>query len=70
LRLCCWQVIASEAAAAAVGYGLDAHKRSRAIAHISSTNAASIRVSQRIGMRYERDVDLYFETIGRYAIET
>jgi RimJ/RimL family protein N-acetyltransferase len=63
------QGFASEAAAAALAYALEAHRRRRAIAHISSTNAASIGVSEKIGMRYEADVDLYTETVARYAVE-
>lgn len=59
---------ASEAAAAALAYGFETIGASRVIAHIDEANFASIAVSQRIGMRYERDVDFYEGKARRYAI--
>jgi|CXWL01.1.fsa_nt_gi RimJ/RimL family protein N-acetyltransferase len=41
----------------------------RAIAHINPENAASIRVSERLGMRFEGLVDFCGETTGLYVIE-
>lgn len=63
------QGFASEAAAGALAYGLDAHNAQRAIAYVSPSNAASISVCQRLGMRYENDVELYGHVVGLYAIE-
>ena len=63
------QGFASEAAAAALAYGFEKHKPRRVIAHISAANAASVGVSQKIGMHYETDVDFYGGLVGRYAVE-
>lgn len=63
------QGIASEAAAAALEHALAAHHKSHAIAHISDDNRASIRVSERIGMRFDRVVDFFGERTGRYVFE-
>lgn len=41
----------------------------RVIAHISAANVPSVAVSRQLGMRYETDVELFGEQIGRYAIE-
>ena len=60
----------TEAARAALAFGLHAHGKTRAIAHISSANVASVRVSEHLGMRYERDVDFFGEPVGRYAVES
>ncbi|MDO9019549.1 MAG: GNAT family N-acetyltransferase [Deltaproteobacteria bacterium] len=59
---------ASEAAQAALAFGFERHAVPRAIAHIDGRNAASIRVSARIGMTYEGEVDFYGERTGRYVI--
>ncbi|MDB5212731.1 MAG: hypothetical protein JWO86_658 [Myxococcaceae bacterium] len=64
-----WQQgFATEAAKAALAFGLETHQRTQAIAHISRGNPASIAVSRRLGMTYEADVDFYGEPIGRYAL--
>ncbi len=60
---------ATEAASAALEHGLAAHGRKRAIAHIDHENTASFRVSERLGMRYEEDVDLFGIRTRRFAIE-
>jgi RimJ/RimL family protein N-acetyltransferase len=59
---------ATEAASAAMEHGLAAHGRRRAIAHIDPGNTPSLRVGERLGMRWEADVDLFDTTTGRYAI--
>lgn len=59
---------ASEAAQAALDYGFERHAVPRAIAHIDPRNTASIRVSERIGMAYEGEVDFYGERTGRYVV--
>jgi RimJ/RimL family protein N-acetyltransferase len=63
------QGLASEAAKAALDYGVEKHDARKVIAHISNDNAASVKVSEKLGMRYEGDVTFYEETIGRYAVE-
>ena len=60
---------ATEAAAAALDFGLHVLGAERAIAHIDADNAASIRVSEHLGMRYEAEVDFYGVRLGRYAID-
>jgi ribosomal-protein-alanine N-acetyltransferase len=49
---------ATEAALAVRGHALDALRLPRLIALIDPGNAASVRVAQKMGMRYERDVML------------
>jgi RimJ/RimL family protein N-acetyltransferase len=51
--------IASEAAKAARDWAFTARNAPRVVAHIASGNAASIRVSENLGMRYDREVDFY-----------
>lgn len=60
---------ASEAAAAALAFAFERHAVERAVAHIDGANVASIRVSERLGMHYEGEVDFNGETTGRYVIE-
>lgn len=61
------QGFATEAAAAALAYGFEAHDVKRAIALISPKNLASIGVSRAIGMQFDSEVDFYGERIGCYA---
>lgn len=63
------QGYATEAARAALDFSFDGHHARRVIAHITAANTASVSVSQRIGLKYEADVDFYGEPIGRYALE-
>lgn len=60
--------IASEAAAAALEFGFTRLGERRAIAHIDAGNAASVGVSQKLGMQYEGEVDFFGQKTGRYAI--
>jgi RimJ/RimL family protein N-acetyltransferase len=50
--------LATEAARAAVEYGLGRSDVQRVIALVDPQNVASIRVVEKVGMRYERDVML------------
>lgn len=59
--------IASEAAAAALAYGFETMGAKRIIALIDVDNHASARVSERIGMRFERDVGFYGIRLRLYA---
>lgn len=58
---------ASEAAAAALAHGLETLGKPRVIAHIDAGNAASIRVSEKLGMRYDGDVAFGDERVGLYV---
>ena len=60
---------ATEAAQAALEYGFSAHDAPHAIALIDAPNVASIRVSQKLGMRYEGDVELFGSPVGRYVVK-
>ena len=62
------QGFATEGAAAALAYGFDSMKATRASSLISPANVASVGVSRSIGMAYETDVDFFGQRIGRYAI--
>ncbi len=65
-----WQKgFATEAARAVVAHAFETHDVPYLIAHISSSNDASINVSRKLGMHYDADVELYGERIGRYVIE-
>jgi RimJ/RimL family protein N-acetyltransferase len=63
------QGFATEAAAAALAYGFETYRAPRVIAHIDTDNHASIRVSESIGMRYERDVSFYDLELRLYTSE-
>jgi RimJ/RimL family protein N-acetyltransferase len=63
------QGFASEAAGAALHFAFETRQAPRVVAHIDAPNLASIRVSQRLGMRHEADVDFYGTVVGRYVIE-
>jgi RimJ/RimL family protein N-acetyltransferase len=61
------QGIATEAARAALAFGMQRHAVPRAIALIDAGNVASVRVSEKLGMRYESDVELYGRQVRRYV---
>jgi RimJ/RimL family protein N-acetyltransferase len=63
------QGFATEAAKAALAFTIQGHGANRVIAYITTANTASVAVSQRLGMTYETDLDLFGESVGRYAIE-
>jgi RimJ/RimL family protein N-acetyltransferase len=60
---------ASEAAAAALAFGQERLGAPRIIAHIDAKNIASAGVAERLGMRFEGEVDFFGEQVGRWAIE-
>lgn len=62
------QGIATEAAKAASTYAFERHGVDHVIAHIDPKNLPSVRVSERLGMRYEGEVDFYTEKTGRYVL--
>jgi len=59
--------IATEAARAALAYGVERHRPRRAIAIIDPANVGSIGVAKAIGMTFDGDMDFYGEPSVRYA---
>jgi RimJ/RimL family protein N-acetyltransferase len=59
--------IATEAATEAVRYAFEVRREQSVIAIIRPTNAASIRVAQRLAMTYDRDVALFGKPAKRYV---
>jgi RimJ/RimL family protein N-acetyltransferase len=61
------QGYATEAARAALAYGVHTLRGERIVAFIGAQNAASIAVATKIGMRAEGEADFYDERHLRYA---
>lgn len=59
---------ATEAAAALRDHGLQILKRPRLISIIQPANTASVAVAQKIGMRFEREVDFVGKMVQIYVI--
>jgi RimJ/RimL family protein N-acetyltransferase len=59
---------ATEAARATLAFAFERYHASRAIAHITAANIASVGVAKKLGMTYEHEVDFYGEPISRYVI--
>jgi RimJ/RimL family protein N-acetyltransferase len=62
------QGYATEAAMACRDHALGALGRERVISLIDSENVPSIRVAEKIGERYERDVEIMVGPVGLYAL--
>jgi RimJ/RimL family protein N-acetyltransferase len=61
---------ATEAARAALEFAFTVKHAKRVVAHIDPENHPSIRVSERLGMRFDTDVpDLFEKPTRRYASE-
>lgn len=60
--------LATEAARAVVAHAFDTRRAPRVVAHIDHDNPASIRVAEKLGMRYEREVAFYDERLRRYEL--
>jgi [ribosomal protein S5]-alanine N-acetyltransferase len=60
--------MATEGGRAMMAHVFDTMKPSRVIAHVDHDNPASIRVAEKIGMRYERDVEFYDTRLRRYEL--
>jgi ribosomal-protein-alanine N-acetyltransferase len=58
--------LATEAAGATLRLGFERYKFPRVVALINPENVASVRVAEKSGMKYERDVD--FREFGRVAL--
>jgi RimJ/RimL family protein N-acetyltransferase len=63
------QGYATEAAAACRDHAFDELGRDRVISLIAPENDASIRVAEKIGERYERDVEIMVGPVGLYSLE-
>ena len=60
--------IATEASKAMLAHVVDTRKNERVIAHIDHDNPASIRVAEKLGMRYERETEFYDCRLRRYVL--
>lgn len=60
--------LATEVAKACLRYGFEAHGFARIIAFARPANAASRRVLEKSGLRYEGDVEAYGVRVVQYAI--
>ena len=63
------QGYATEAAAACRDHALGELGRDRVISLIDPQNTPSIRVAEKIGERYERDVEIMVGPVGLYSLE-
>jgi RimJ/RimL family protein N-acetyltransferase len=61
------QGFANEAAAALLAYAFEVRREPKVRALINPGNASSLRVAQRLGLKYEEDTQLYGKTVGSYA---
>ncbi|HWS89897.1 MAG TPA: GNAT family N-acetyltransferase [Pyrinomonadaceae bacterium] len=58
--------LATEAAREVAGLGFEKYGLTRLVAVINPENVASVRVAEKIGMKYERDVD--FKEFGKVSL--
>ena len=64
------QGLATEAAREAVRLGFEEYKFPRIVAVINPANVASVRVAEKVGLKYERDVSFRdFGQVAMYALE-
>ena len=63
--------LASEAAAILVELGFNRFGFNRIVAFIKPQNRASIRVAEKVGLKYEKEIENFkdFGTVSRYALE-
>lgn len=66
------QGLATEAAQSITKIGFDRYKFNRLIAVINPQNTASIRVAEKVGMNYEREIAQYkdFGAVSLYALNS
>jgi RimJ/RimL family protein N-acetyltransferase len=60
---------ATEAARAGVTHAFETLKAPRIVAHVDHDNEPSIRVAEKLGMHYEREVPFYDVRLRRYVLE-
>jgi len=63
------QGFANEAAAAALEYAFEMRHERKVRALIAPDNGSSIRVAQRLGLRYEAQAEVYGKAVGNYSCE-
>ncbi len=63
------QGLATEAALACRDYGFHQLEYPRLISLIDSRNKASIRVAEKVGMQFEKEVEMFEKRVCMYAIE-
>jgi RimJ/RimL family protein N-acetyltransferase len=61
--------IATEAARAALSFGLETRCARRVVAHIDPTNEPSLGVAKKLGMRNEGEIDFFDGKVLRFAAE-
>ena len=61
--------LALEAARAVVRHAFDVRGAPRLIAFIDADNVASLRVADRLGMRYERDAEIWDTRVGMFVLD-
>jgi RimJ/RimL family protein N-acetyltransferase len=70
VRRCRGRGLATEAGQAVVAHVFETRKAPRVIAHIDHDNPSSIRVAEKLGMRYEREVVFYESSrLRRYVLK-
>jgi [ribosomal protein S5]-alanine N-acetyltransferase len=60
--------LATEASVASLGYGFDRLGLRRIIGLVDPENVASVRVLEKVGMRFEDHIDYFDSRVARYAI--
>ena len=60
--------LATELGRASLRYGFETHRFARIVAIAKPENAASIRVMEKLGMRYEKDANYYGIDVTQYEI--
>ena len=61
--------LATEAARAVVRYAFDVRGEPRVTAFIDAGNTASLRVAERLGMRYDREAEIWDTKVGMYVLD-
>lgn len=61
--------IANEAAAAVLDYAFEVRREPKVRALIASSNESSRRVAERLGMRYEMEIELHGKGVNSYSRE-
>lgn len=61
--------LCTEAARAVVRHAFEVRDAPRVTAFIDAANAPSLRVAEHLGMRYEREAEIWDTTVGMYALD-
>lgn len=60
--------LATEAARAVVAYVFETRRAAHVVAHVDHDNPSSIRVAEKLGMRFDREIDFYDTRLRRYVL--